>query len=119
MKKILAISGALLMFAAMPAIAGVQDFSVVNDTGYDIYEVYVSPTRANDWQEDVLAEDILANGGTTDISFARNEDSCMWDLKVVYEDDDTAAWKAINLCEVSEVTLEYDADTGRTWATTD
>ena len=119
MKKILAISAALLACAATPAVAGVQDFSVINDTGYDIYEVYVSPSRAGDWQEDVMGSDVLVNGGTTDISFARDEDSCMWDLKVVYEDDDTAAWNAINLCEVSAVTLEYDAKTGRTWATTE
>ena len=31
-----------------------QDFELVNKTGYDISHVYVSPTKSDDWEEDVL-----------------------------------------------------------------
>lgn len=104
-------------FFAQPAAAGQQDFILVNDTGYTIEQVYVSPSRASSWQEDVLGDNVLAEGGRVTIRFDREEDTCLWDLKAVYADGDTAEWQAFNLCEVSVVAIRYDEDTGRTTAT--
>ena len=107
---------------AMPgtgmAQEGKQDFTLVNKTGYAISEVYVSPTKASDWQEDVMGKDILDDGASVDISFHRNEHPCHWDLKVVYqEDNSTAEWSNFDLCTVSEITIHYNAKTDTTSAT--
>ncbi|HEY5336582.1 MAG TPA: hypothetical protein VIJ85_00135 [Rhizomicrobium sp.] len=96
---------------------GKQDFTLVNRTGYTISEVYVSPSRANDWQEDVLGDGTLGTARQIAIHFHRHQHPCHWDLKVVYEDDNSSAeWSQIDLCSVSEVTIRYNRDTDVTSA---
>jgi hypothetical protein len=100
---------ALTVMNSQQALAGDQDFVIVNKTGYDISEVYVSPAKSANWEEDILGRDILPEGDRTEITFSRSEDPCRWDLKVVYADDDSSAeWGALNLCEISVVTLKYN-----------
>lgn len=86
-----------------------QDFTLVNKTGYEIKSVYVSPSKSNDWEEDVLGRDTFADGDSWDIKFHRAAKTCKWDLKVVYSDDDSdAVWDNIDLCSVSKITIKYD-----------
>ena len=111
------VAGAAAMLGA-PAWAGKQDFEVVNKTGYVIEQLHVAPSRQQSWEEDVLGEDVLVDGDRTEIVFDRSEDTCMWDIKVTYDDGEVAAWQGINLCKVSVVSLTYDS-AGNTWAETD
>lgn len=119
MKKFLALLILPFLLLPIPAVAGQQDFVLVNNTGYPIEQVYVSATSKDDWEEDVLGDDILAEDGRTNVRFSRSEDACLWDLKVVYSDGESAEWQALNLCKLSVVALSYDRSSGRTWAETD
>ena len=113
---------ALVLAAAAwtaPAQAGTQDFTVLNNTGYPIEQLHVSASAKDEWEEDVLGADTLPDGERTRIRFTSDEDACLWDLKVTYEDGETAAWQGIDLCEVSVVALSYDDESGRTWAETE
>lgn len=105
------------MFAALavlvlpaPALADVQDFVFINSTGRTVAELYVSPSKTNDWEEDVLGTDTLADGGRTTINFSGDSDACLYDIKLVHDDGDSATWNAIDLCKVSVVAASYDAD---------
>ncbi|HXG90189.1 MAG TPA: hypothetical protein VNJ02_17820 [Vicinamibacterales bacterium] len=93
---------------SLPAAGPVLDFSLINKTGLTIMEVYVSPSKDDEWGEDVMGRDVLNNSETVDISFSRSETTCSWDLKVVDEDKDDIIWEKINLCEASEITLKYE-----------
>jgi len=94
-----------------------QDFDLVNKTGYDISHVYVSPTKTDDWEEDVLGKDILSDGDEWEIKFNRSTKTCKWDLKVVYADDSSSAyWRAIDLCKVGKITVRYNRKTDTTSA---
>lgn len=117
-KTLAATAFAALTFAtAGSALAqGKQDFTLVNRTGYAIHEVYVSPSKADDWEEDVLGRDILDNGESVDISFSRKEKACSWDVRIVFEDEDDAEWTGFDLCKVSKISLSYDRKRGVTWA---
>ena len=106
-----------LCSVATQVVAGQQDFTIVNATGYQINEVYVSPSSSDDWLEDVMDRDVLPNGESVDIEFDRGEDQCKWDLKVTYDDGDEAEWTGFDLCSVSKITLKYSRKTGETWAT--
>ena len=110
---------ALAMLTPVAASAQEQNFTLHNKTGYVISEVYVSAHSTNDWEEDVMGRDVLANGETVEISFPRAESACMFDLKVVYDDGETAEWDNFNLCEVSTIGLRYNRKDGRTWADED
>lgn len=97
-----------------------QDFTLVNKTGYEIKAVFVSPVKTDDWEEDVLGDDTLDDGDSTDIHFARKEKTCKWDLKVVYADDDSAAvWGGVDLCKVSKITIKYNRKSDTTSAVFD
>ncbi len=109
--------------AAVPAVAARQarqDFTIVNKTGYDIREVYVSPGKADNWEDDVLGDDELDDGDEQLIRFKRAEKTCIWDLKVVYsEDDSEAIWYDIDLCKITKMTIRYSRKTDKTSATFD
>lgn len=93
--------------AAAPttAAAGQQDFTIINKTGHTVVNFQVSPTNDNNWGPDILGRDVLNNGESAKISFSRDAEECMWDLKATYDDDDTTEMKNQNLCEISDVTL--------------
>lgn len=110
------ILGACLLWSAAPAAAGEQDFTILNKTGLPIERIYVSASAKEAWEEDVLGENVLPDGERTKIRFSRDEDACLWDLKVVYSNEEGAAWQGINLCKVSVVALSYDRETGETSA---
>jgi len=106
----------LSLLAPTAADAARQNFTLVNNTGYTIKEVYVSTTNTNSWEEDVLGQDELDNDSSVDITFPHHAGGCYWDLKVVYEDDSDAYWKNFNLCTISEITISYNRKSGKTWA---
>jgi hypothetical protein len=98
-----------------------QDFTLVNRTGYDISEIYISPGKAGDWGDDLLedADDGLEDGKSTPITFT-NAKTCIWDIKVVYDADDSEAiWHDIDLCKVQKITLRYTKSSGETTAVMD
>lgn len=97
-----------------------QDFTLVNKTGYELKELYVSPSKAEDWQEDVLGQATLDDGEKVKVHFSAKTHTCKWDLKVVYsEDSSSAVWSDINLCEVEKITIHYDRKNDVTRATFD
>ncbi len=96
-----------------------QDFVLVNRTGYTIDEVYVSASNVNSWEEDLMGDDSLENGQQLNVRFARNTSQCMFDIKVVYDDQETAEFRGINLCQVSRVTIFYNRSAGTTRFTTE
>lgn len=112
--------------AAAPAPSAVveaarQNFTIVNRTGYDISEIYVSPAKGKKWGEDLLGDDELDDEGEQLIPLGRAaEKTCVWDLKVVYSADDSeAVWYDIDLCKFSKVTIKYNRKSDKTSATFD
>ena len=83
--------------------------TLVNRTGYELKALFVSPSKAESWGDDVLGQDVLEDGKRANIHFSPKAQTCKWDLKVVYTDDDSnAIWQGINLCEVDKITIHYD-----------
>lgn len=113
------IFSAISLMPASGLANGRQNFSLENHTGYKISEVYVSPSKASTWEDDVLGKDELANGETVAIRFSRSDKSCNWDLKVVYDDGDTSEWEDFNLCKISIIRLFYDRKKNTSWAETE
>ncbi|MCU1264090.1 MAG: hypothetical protein JWM21_408 [Acidobacteria bacterium] len=91
-----------------------QDFTLHNETGLEIKEVYVSPTAAEDWEEDILGTDTLAAGGSVDITFTRRHED-MWDVKVVFRNGKSNVWTKLNLSQITDITLSFKG--GKPWAT--
>lgn len=107
-KLIFALLTLFLVAGLQPALAGKQDFVLHNATGVDIYAIYVSPTGVEEWQEDILAVDVLMDGESLKIKFNRGETAQLWDIRVEDEEGNALMWEGINLLEASEVTLLPD-----------
>jgi hypothetical protein len=99
---------------ASTAMAGIQDFTLHNETGVEIHEVYVSPSKAKDWEEDILGEDTLGDGESVEISFNDRPNVAKWDILVKDGDGTGIEWIGLDLTEISDVTLHYKK--GKAWA---
>jgi len=86
MKKIM--SGIIVITAVVLCLAGCGEPSVtiVNNTGFDIYFLYVSHANSDGWEEDVLGNNILENGNSIQVSLPRGG---RWDIKLEDEDGDS------------------------------
>ncbi len=94
--------------APADATAGAeQDFTLHNKTGVIIDKLFVSPSDKDDWQEDILGKDVLADGESLEIKFHPKEKAAKWDLKVQDSTGNSIEWHDLNLTEISEVTLHY------------
>ncbi len=110
--------GVIAIFLTASAFVrpGKQDFILHNQTGVEIDSLYVSPHSTNDWEEDVLGQDTLASGDSVKITFEDRDKHVHWDLKVTDKEGNSLEWEDLNLIEISEVTLHWDAKAGKGWA---
>jgi len=97
-----------IMSSARVAHAGDQDFTLVNKTGVTITHVLVSPHDDNNWGEDVLGKDTLADDDSVEIRFSRSETSEFWDLKIIDKEGNSIVWGNLNLLKISKVKLHFD-----------
>ena len=88
--------------------AGKQDFVLVNQTGRDIVNLYVTPTNSYNWNDDILGVDVLPNGETTEIVFDRNEKDRYWSMMATFSDGNDWVWEKIDLFSISKITLRFD-----------
>ena len=113
-KSALAAVGLFLFSGA--ALAASQDFTIVNKTGYSLKHIYVSEASNNSWDEDILGRDVLNDSESLDVKFGKADKTCKWDMKVTYDDNETAVWENLNLCEINKITLRWNKSTGVTSA---
>jgi len=115
-KQILTFIAAAL--AATAAFAD-ADFTLVNRTGYDIREVYISPTKRNSWGNDRMGDGILEKGKSKLFRFG-DRAACKQDLMVVFDDDNSkVTWENFDLCELNKITLRYNRRSGEVSAETE
>ena len=95
------------------------DFALVNRTGYALKEVYIGPTSSDDWGDNILKR-TLKDGQTLNVTFNPRATASKWDIKVVYEVDDTSAeWIGYKLKDISKISLFYSHDKDKTTAETE
>ena len=112
------ISTAILgLMLAAPAFAGDVDFTLVNKTGYNIREVYVSSANKNDWGNDRMGDGTLDNNKSRAFKFS-DKAHCHQDIKVVFDEGDVeVTWDNIDLCSLNKISLKYDKKTKMVSAT--
>ncbi|MBF0263484.1 MAG: argininosuccinate lyase [Magnetococcales bacterium] len=118
MKRILSV-GALvcgLVFSGNLLAESRQDFDLTNQTGYTIKEVYVGPSKSDDWGDNIL-EGTMPDDSTLHLRFSRPAGPCQWDLKVMYDDGEDAVWYGVDLCTISHITIHWNKQTDETSAT--
>jgi len=103
---------ALVAASAVPA--GDQDFTLVNQTGVEIHSLHVAPHSSDEWGEDILGKDTLANGDSLEITFGKHDRAHHWDLRIEDEKGNSVTWENLDLMKIEEVTLHVKD--GKAWA---
>jgi hypothetical protein len=96
------------------------DFKLVNATGYDIQSVYMSPSHADSWGDNILS-DTLYDGYSVNIQFSPDAESVEWDLRADWVMEEGAKqeyvyWNGLRLDEINKLTLKYNPKTDKTSA---
>ncbi len=95
---------ALGLVAAVPASARNLDFRLVNDSGYTLRELYLSPESSERWGNDVLGRQMIDTGGSATVNFPSAADECMYDMRMIFSDNDELT-DTVDLCEVGTYTI--------------
>jgi hypothetical protein len=78
---------------------------IKNSTGADIYEMYISDSEADGWEEDVLGRDILENGETLRLRISGSYRQ--FDMSTVDGDGNSVSWYGLP-GNVSQITIFRD-----------
>jgi hypothetical protein len=112
-------AAALSLFSLLgvtPSFAeGKQDFTLHNATGKVITEVYVGPTKSEEWGDDVMGKEVVGDGESVLITFHPKATINHWDIKVVFDDGKWNFWTNFDLSTISDVTISFKD--GKPWAT--
>ncbi len=79
---------------------------VTNNTGYDVYYLYVSHEDSEDWEDDVLGDEILEDGESFRVELD-NYPSSIFDVQAEDEDEDTYTLYGIDV-ETDDLILTID-----------
>jgi hypothetical protein len=98
----------LASLTAAPAVAGVNGFSIVNQTGAALSGLELRRVGASKWTPLPASP---ADGARATIAF--EDPDCAFDLRGTVAGAGPAVWR-VNLCDVKSVTLNRDPS-GRAW----
>ncbi len=83
----------------------------INSTGYEISELYVSPTSHDDWYDDLLNGQTVGDGDTVTISIPDYEDAdLIFDAMAVDSDGDEYSRFEIDLSDPNSRSIEFTFD---------
>ena len=89
----------LLSFSA-PALAGIQDFTIRNNGKFAIWYIFVSPTTSDEWEEDILGEDVMPANSELNVEMTGYDNQCMFDIKIIDERENVREYYDVDLCTV-------------------
>ena len=70
---------------------------IKNNSDRDIFYLYVSPETSDEWEEDVLEDDVLLAGDEITINLYGYEE-CLFDIKAVYDNEEEEIRWDVNVC---------------------
>ena len=101
-----ALAVAVIIACVADASAYDRRVVVVNNTSTSIQEFYASNTGQNDWQEDILGNDMLQPGQEVTINIDDGSGYCKYDFRAVFEDATETTKAGVNVCEVGRFSFE-------------
>ena len=108
-KGFLFITISLLLQAGTVSAQNEVKFTLVNKTGFEFVDIFISPAGENNWGKD-LSLGVFADLQAKDFSIKTSEKTCTYDLKAMRPDSTVLIFKNINLCKMIIVTLLYEFD---------
>ena len=112
MKKfvfLLAIIAGLSFFGAKDSSAQALTYDVINNTGVDLVDVFVTPAETQNWGNDILPGALFTNGSTISVTIpADYGTTCMFDMKITDAVGGHITFTGIDACKL--ITLKINGD---------
>ncbi len=105
----LLVGAVLLVGVSAAALAADYYVDITNRTGYTIMYVYVSPTKSDSWEEDVLGKEVLSDGQTRRVTLTGFR-SPVFDIRLVDSDGDKYTFWNVDVSERDIVVTLGDLD---------
>lgn len=112
MKKIffilLAITG-ISIFSISNSNAQALTFDVVNNTGFTLVDIYVTPAEQSTWGNDILPYDLFENGSTVTVTIPEGYgETCMFDMKITDTAGNYVTFSNIDACKIIKLQINGD-----------
>jgi hypothetical protein len=108
MKKTLFLFGIVMSFLLISQKSnaqGMQDFTITNNTGMILIDVFISPDNTNEWGNDVIPKDLILDGETFIFKFSVDEQHCVWDIMFTADNGIKYYMQDVNLCNTINIIL--------------
>ena len=107
--RVFILAAALMLMSQTSALAGAQDFAVVNNTGSTIHHIFCSRADTDNWEEDILGDvGVIYPDQYVTITFNAAERGQYWDFRVVFDNGVDLYWEDVDLLSVSVITVNSD-----------
>lgn len=104
MKTAFALALAMTAGLSLPASAD-NSIELINQTGWDIHEIYMSPSSQDDWGDDYLGSEILETGDSLTVTDVA---SGQWDLRIVDMDGDECMLTDVHITASESVSISAE-----------
>ena len=108
------LTGVLLLLVLMTlpgvALAGSQDFTLVNQSPYSIVGLWIAPADSDNWEENVLAGTSVDPNSSIDITFDSSGNTRWWNFRIKDSSGKVWIWekKDYDLTKISQITYYYN-----------
>jgi|GEM_PF-1169720 len=85
-----------------------QEAVIINKTGFDLYNVYLSPAGMEEWSEDLQPFDVILNGQYKIVDLSAYENETVFDFRFIDVDGDEYIKKNIDLNLHRKVVVSLD-----------
>lgn len=89
------------------AIAEDIRFTLVNDTSVNMTEFYAAPSGVDNWENDILGEDVLPAKRRVLINLNDDRRDCDYDFRARFADGEVVEKFGINVCKLAGNTYTF------------
>ena len=96
-----------LLFATLTSAAAMagSTIQIVNQSGWELHEIYFSPTSQENWGDDHLGDQVLEQGDSLTLT---GVESGRWDIRLVDEDGDECTLEDVHITESEQWVVTED-----------
>ena len=77
---------------------------LINGTSYTMLRFYASNVDTDDWEEDILGNDVLRPGQSVMVNIDDGTGHCMFDFKAVFNNGRSLVRQGVNVCRITSYT---------------
>jgi hypothetical protein len=95
-----ALVASVLLAPAAMAQSEPIGFTLTNGTDNVLMRLYISLPSTDEWEEDILGDDVVGAGESLDISIDDGLPECVYDIRADFDDGESVQVARVDFCEL-------------------